>query len=165
VRGLVPRACLDCSHTDESTQESTLIGTKQCNVDRPTAPGCALAACDQGAPSDLTWRRCSNEHIVLLEVVPFPPYVLYDKGAAMAAFEPEKELAACEQHLAGVAARLKGADSRCGPAPNWRIRRWPLQRSLVRRKRPDCHGDSRAEWTRTPDARQHRGHSSEPACH
>lgn len=50
-----------------------------------------------------------GSEILLLEVVPFPPYPLYGDGAMMAAFDPEKELADSETYLAGVAARLRAA--------------------------------------------------------
>lgn len=50
-----------------------------------------------------------GSEILLLEVVPFPPYAVYGNGAMMVAFEPEKELADSETYLAGVAVRLSAA--------------------------------------------------------
>jgi len=55
--------------------------------------------------------RTVGSELVRLEVVPFPPYVLYDHGSAIAAFEPDKELADSEQYLVEAAARLTATGS------------------------------------------------------
>jgi nucleotide-binding universal stress UspA family protein len=47
--------------------------------------------------------------ILLLAVVPFPPYSLYDDGTALVAFAPETELTDSERYLADVAARVQAA--------------------------------------------------------
>jgi nucleotide-binding universal stress UspA family protein len=47
--------------------------------------------------------------ILLLAVVPFPPYSLYDDGTAMVAFEPEIELADSDRYLADIASRVQAA--------------------------------------------------------
>ena len=49
--------------------------------------------------------------MLLLEVVQLPAYSLYENGAARAAFEPDKELAASEKYLAEVGARLPATGS------------------------------------------------------
>jgi nucleotide-binding universal stress UspA family protein len=50
-------------------------------------------------------KACGAE-LVLLEIVPMPPYALYDEGAALAAFDPGKEIDESESYLDGVARRL-----------------------------------------------------------
>jgi nucleotide-binding universal stress UspA family protein len=50
--------------------------------------------------------RALSAEILLVEIVPFPPYSLYDNGAAMTAFDLDKEIADSKSYLADVAAGL-----------------------------------------------------------
>jgi nucleotide-binding universal stress UspA family protein len=53
-----------------------------------------------------------GSELVLVQVIPFPPYSLYaDDGAYLAAFDCDAAIAGAHEYLAGVAARLKPAVS------------------------------------------------------
>jgi nucleotide-binding universal stress UspA family protein len=67
--------------------------------------GSPLAEASLAPAVDLA--RAYAAELVLLEVVPMPPYALYDEGAALAAFDPGKEIDESESYLDGVARRLQ----------------------------------------------------------
>ena len=75
------------------------------HLDRIVVPldGSSLSEAALGPAQELA-RKLDSE-IVLVSIVPFPPYSVYDNGAAMSVFEPEAELAESERYLKDFASR------------------------------------------------------------
>jgi nucleotide-binding universal stress UspA family protein len=68
--------------------------------------GSSLSEVALGPAEDLAISLGAS--IVLLQIIKFPPYALFaDSSAYVAAFEPDVELAAAQDYLEGVAARLR----------------------------------------------------------
>ena len=67
--------------------------------------GSALS--EASLPSAIELAAACAAELVLLAVVPMPPYALYDEGAALAAFDPGKEIDESEAYLNTVAKRLR----------------------------------------------------------